>query len=118
MIDDCTATITHYRDEACSRYDTFEGEYTPYGVKFASEDFSPFVVDCSARADTPDDNGENTDGSKNHRDVIRRFPAKTEAESGTEVDSAKTFDGGVAVYAALALVSAGGMTLMRRKRED
>ena len=53
-----------------------------------------------------------------HSGVIRRFPAKTEAESGTEVDSAKTFDGGVAVYAALALVSAGGMTLMRRKRED
>lgn len=53
-----------------------------------------------------------------HSGVIRRFPAKTEAESGTEVDSAKTFDGGVAVYAALALVSAGGMMLMRRKRED
>lgn len=53
-----------------------------------------------------------------HSGVIRRFPAKAEAESGTEVDSAKTFDGGVAVYAALALVSAGGMMLMRRKRED
>ena len=51
-----------------------------------------------------------------HSGVNRRFPAKT--ESGTEVTSAKTFDGGVAVYAALALVSAGGMTLMRRKRED
>ena len=51
-----------------------------------------------------------------HSGVNRRFPAKT--ESGTEVTSAKTFDGGVAVYAALALVSAGGMALVQRKRED
>ena len=51
-----------------------------------------------------------------HSGVNRRFPAKT--ESGTEVTSAKTFDGGVAVYATLALVSAGGMALVQRKRED
>lgn len=51
-----------------------------------------------------------------HSGVNRRFPAKT--ESGTEVTSAKTFDGGVAVYAALALVSAGGTALVQRKRED
>ena len=51
-----------------------------------------------------------------HSGVNRRFPAKT--ESGTEVTSAKTFDGGVAVYAALALVSAGGTALVQRKWED
>lgn len=51
-----------------------------------------------------------------HSGVNRRFPAKT--ESGTEVTSAKTFDGGVAVYAALALVSAGGTALVQRKQED
>ncbi len=47
-------TITHYLDSECTISEKFRGEYTPYGVKFTTKSFSPFVIDCSAQSE---DNG-------------------------------------------------------------
>ena len=44
-------TVTHYLDSMCTISEEIRGEYTPYGVKFTTRSFSPFVIDCSATGD-------------------------------------------------------------------
>ena len=47
-------TVTHYLDSMCTISEEIRGEYTPYGVKFTTKSFSPFVIDCSVQNE---DNG-------------------------------------------------------------
>lgn len=92
--------IYHYLDESCANPpETIHGEYTEYGVMFKTTSFSPFVVDCSAAADA-------TSGT--HRYYT----------TAAKADSPETFDGGIALYGALAVTSLTGMAYVGKKRED
>lgn len=93
--------IYHYFDESCSESnrEVLYGEYTLYGVMFKTTSFSPFVVDCSAAADA-------TSGT--HRYYT----------TAAKADSPETFDGGIALYGALAVTSLTGMAYVGKKRED
>lgn len=89
--------IYHYLDESCANEkEIIYGEYTPFGVKFETGSFSPFVVDCSTTSTT------------------HRYHTTTV----TKADSPETFDGGIALYGALAVTSLTGMAYVGKKRED
>lgn len=94
--------IYHYFDESCSESnrEVLYGEYTPYGVMFKTRSFSPFVVDCSAAVDA-------TSGTHRHHST-----------AAAKADSPETFDGGIALYGALAVSSLTGMAYVTKKRED
>lgn len=88
--------IYHYLDESCANEpEVIYGEYTPYGVKFETGSFSPFVVDCSTTSTT------------------HRYHS-----TAAKADSPETFDGGIALYGALAVTSLTGMAYVTKKRED
>lgn len=89
--------IYHYLDESCANEpEIIYGEYTPYGVRFETGSFSPFVVDCSTTSTT-------------HR---------YHSTAAAKADSPETFDGGIALYGALAVTSLTGMAYVTKKRED
>lgn len=94
--------IYHYFDESCSESnrEVLYGEYTPYGVMFKTRSFSPFVVDCSAAVDV-------TSGTHRYHPT-----------AAAKADSPETFDGGIALYGALAVSSLTGMAYVTKKRED
>lgn len=89
--------IHHYLDESCANDpEIIYGEYTPYGVKFETGSFSPFVVDCSTTS----------------------TPHRYHSTAAAKADSPETFDGGIALYGALAVSSLTGMAYVTKKRED
>lgn len=89
--------IYHYLDESCANQpETIYGEYTEYGVMFKTTGFSPFVVDCSTTS----------------------APSRYHTTAAAKADSPETFDGGIALYGALAVTSLTGMAYVGKKRED
>lgn len=89
--------IYHYLDESCANDpEIIYGEYTPYGVKFETGSFSPFVVDCSTTS----------------------TPHRYHSTAAAKADSPETFDGGIALYGTLAVSSLTGMAYVTKKRED
>lgn len=92
--------INHYYEDHTLR-ETIVGEYTEYGVKFTTESFSPFVVDCSTQTTPP-----------------RYYYNSTTAAAGKQEggNSPTTFDAGIALYVGMALTSAAGMAWVGKKR--
>lgn len=89
--------IYHYLDESSANDpEIIYGEYTPYGVKFETGSFSPFVVDCSTTS----------------------TPHRYHSTAAAKADSPETFDGGIALYGTLAVSSLTGMAYVTKKRED
>lgn len=122
--------ILHYEKGERMTPTEITGEYTEYGVRFAVNSFSPFVVELDDTLKTDDDNGGNnsaaTDNNGSGHEPVRRYPAAgstngaadnaQQADSGNTVQSADTGDAGIVLYAALCVSSLLGMGYAGGKR--
>lgn len=111
--DDSRREGTFFIDRENRCIHIFASRFSTYAIGYVPPVQEPVTPD-----EKPDDKPRPDDG-KGRRDVIRRYPARTDtaAESGsTTVRSSDTGDGGVVRYAAAALIALGGLWLLARRR--
>lgn len=122
--------ILHYTRGDGAKPETITGEYTEYGVKFAANSFSPFVVKLddtpktndggSGSSDVVDNGGSGSEPVRRYPDTLSSGSTNTAGEQQTDSDntvqSADTGDAGIMLYAALCVSSLLGMGYAGKKR--
>ncbi len=116
--------VTQFDPKNPGKDGTFYIDYENHCIHIFTSKFSTYAIGYEPpvqEPEKPDVKPPQAD-SKGRGETIRRYPGKTDAaaDNGKTVKSSDTGDAGMALYAALAIASLGGMSLLRgkRKRED
>lgn len=116
--------VTQFDPKNPGKDGTFYIDYENHCIHIFTSKFSTYAIGYEPPVQEPEkpDVKPPQDDNKGRGETIRRYPGKTDAaaDNGKTVKSSDTGDAGVALYAALAIASLGGMSLLRgkRKRED
>lgn len=116
--------VTQFDPKNPGKDGTFYIDYENHCIHIFTSKFSTYAIGYEPPVQEPEkpDVKPPQDDSKGRGETIRRYPGKTDAaaDNGKTVKSSDTGDAGMALYAALAIASLGGMSLLRgkRKRED
>lgn len=116
--------VTQFDPKNPGKDGTFYIDYENHCIHIFTSKFSTYAIGYEPPVQEPEkpDVKPPQDDNKGRGETIRRYPGKTDAaaDNGKTVKSSDTGDAGMALYAALAIASLGGMSLLRgkRKRED
>lgn len=116
--------VTQFDPKNPGKDGTFYIDYENHCIHIFTSKFSTYAIGYEPPVQEPEkpDVKPPQDDNKGRGETIRRYPGKTDAAADNDktVKSSDTGDAGVALYAAMAIASLGGMSLLRgkRKRED